>query len=374
MLGVFITWTDNPGVNKSLMGTAQMGTTWYQQLAEHISQQGVTVDPATGLHFPHPWSFAPALQQGAACIAELGSLGVLQVSGEERKKFQQGQLSCDVAAVSPSHASLGTYCNLKGRAYCSFILTDDDSQSLLIMDQPLVETTQNLLHKYIVFSKAEMADQTARWQVLGLTGEDWKNRLQQSFSQIPETPFASAWEDHRAIIALPSEAHQPRWLMLADAEEPSAVLNLLDQTETWISENLWQLSEIRSGLAQITPALSEQFIPLELNFDQLNGVSFSKGCYTGQEIIARLHYRGKSKHQLFRVAGEADALPDPLDSVILEGKSVGQLVNTAWADANRFEALAILRDKACESAELTLKKFPNSPLKVSPISYAITNT
>ena len=225
--------------------------------------------------------------------------GILRLTGRDATKFLQGYTTCDLAPVTAGGSSIGAICNLKGRMVTSFRVAVSRQDLLLRMHRALVPETITFLSKYIVFSKAEMHDVSAEWQVIGVTGADAASGVANS------TELLVGVEDNRAEI----------WTPIGQ--------------DTEADSDAWHRLDIESGLAWVTPETAGEYLPQMFAYDALGAVDFEKGCYLGQEIVARAHFRGNVKRQLYRASSSAFL---PIGTALGDGqRDVGQVVAAAPA-------------------------------------------
>jgi len=313
-------------------------------------------------------------------LIDLSSLGLLKVSGEDNKKFLQGQLTCDVEAITENRSCLGTYCNLKGRAISSFRLFQRGADIYLLMDKALLEKTKSALQKYIVFSKADMfiVDDTAEdLGCFALAGKDLKAALEplisdQSSAGLALEPNTSIPLGELTLI----QHHENSSLFIGPSEILIETWHKLSANSQTFSQNQWDLNLIENGMAQITHEASELFIPLELHMQHLGFIDFDKGCYTGQEIIARLHYRGSLKQSAFICTAASDHLPDTNAELIIHEQSgdkvVGHVVNAAFSGKATISFLAIIKHEFSELSNVQLFDFAGPKISISQTPCAIT--
>ncbi|REG82841.1 YgfZ/GcvT domain-containing protein [Marinomonas pollencensis] len=248
-------------------------------------------------------------------VSHSPDLGILRIQGSDAKKLLQGQTSCDMTKLSADHALYGAICSIKGRIISNFYAVQVEEDILLIMNEALLETTLNQLKKYAVFFKAE----------LNLASDDYTVQTEFSAATSTEVPDA-------LIEQLPTETEQGS-IQLTISEFPSkASIRLLPnsqaQSETAKAPAQAELLSLLTARPLINAEHSEEVLPQWLNMQRTGGISFTKGCYTGQEIVARMQYRGKSKKQLalFSWEGNSEVAPTLLDS---DGKNIGSLFKKA---------------------------------------------
>lgn len=214
-------------------------------------------------------------------IINLSTHGLLKVSGPDAKKLLQGQLTCELEEVTPTQHRMGAICNPQGRIISFFTIFLYRNSYYLLMPINMVSITLSSLKKFAVFFKATLEDATGSLSIMGyVDGDSTKlsNELDATFIKIDIN-------NNRLVIIGDNDAMQQLW-------------NELQEQLSMSSSDYWEYLNICANIPTIYPETSGKFLPHELNLPALNAVSFTKGCYTGQEIIARMHYRGKLKAHL----------------------------------------------------------------------------
>ena len=300
-------------------------------------------------------------------ISPLSHYGLLAIDGPDTAKFLQGQTTCDLKKVDPTTSIEGGCCTVQGRLYSSFHLAQLSSEQYrLRIRKDIVEDTQQRLAKYIVFSKAEQNNLTDSHLVIGMKGPQAKANIETVFGGCPASANESLATDAAIIICLGDESYEC-WLSISDAEMHwQALANQL----TAIGSNHWELLTIERGIAEITALTQDMFIPQMLNQQITGAVSFTKGCYTGQEIVARMQYKGKLKRRMYRIGFSSDQPVQPGDDIsTAQGKSIGNIVNVNRND-QYFEALAVITSDQIDNSDLTLTKNQTN-LEILSLPYAI---
>ncbi len=241
-------------------------------------------------------------------IYPLSHLSCLTITGKDTAKLLQGQLTCNVNEISESKSNFTAMCNAKGRAIATFLLAKKADAFLIILPDDLLETVKRKLQLYVLRSDVKITDSTDGLCLLGLSNPAYTG-----------SAFTAESQDDILFVNLPGK--QGRKLLIADADNGLRFWS--EQTGangvSNASAEAWRYLDIVSGLPWVTAATSEEFIPQMLNLDKLGGISFNKGCYTGQEIVARTHYLGKAKRGLFLAACKSAILPAPNSNVIRLG-------------------------------------------------------
>jgi len=245
----------------------------------------------------------------------LDSMRLLKVQGVDAKKFLQGQLTCDLETISGNYNSMGAHCNPQGRVIFLFRLFYYQDAYYFFLPRTMVEIALTALQKYAVFFKVQM--EIASLPLCGWLGQQ------------PSQAFA---------FAVPGIV--PRYLLMTTHPRAETLATTF---------NLWKYLDITAGLPQIYPATSEKFLPHDLNLQDIDGISFSKGCYTGQEIIARMQHRGTIKNRLFRATITADVLPVPGSLIYYRDQQElvagGTIIESCEESDNHYQALVATSER-----------------------------
>jgi tRNA-modifying protein YgfZ len=270
-------------------------------------------------------------------LSELGHLGALAVTGPHSARFLQGQTTADFAAPAAPGPIAGACCTPQGRVFAHFVALPTATGYLLIMPRSLIAPACATLAPYAALARVELADASEHWRLLGLAGPAAAATLA-ALGLHPDGPAPDgtrtlAHEPGRQLLAVPSAAAEARWASLETLARP-------------VGLPLWHLADIRAGIATLEPATRAAFVPQMLNFQLRGMLSFSKGCYTGQEVVARSQYRGSLKRHLHRLAigGAAPPSPGAAIQVPETAQAVGTLLRAVRCGADRCEALAVLLD------------------------------
>ncbi|KJH83504.1 YgfZ/GcvT domain-containing protein [Stutzerimonas stutzeri] len=303
-----------------------------------------------------------------AFFCVLSHEGVLAVRGPDASKFLQGQLTCNLNYLDAHHSSLGARCTPKGRMQSSFRILPEGDGYLLAMDRELVPTQRADLAKYAAFSKSKLYDESTEWVRFGLSGGDGALfSLGLDLSQTANQVIA----EHGLIAVRLSDGRAELWTRAVDAE--TTRLRLTAQLREASIER-WLLAQIRAGVGQVVAGTRELFIPQMINLQALGGVSFKKGCYTGQEIVARMQYLGKLKRRLYRLAAESAEAEVPAPGLELyspvHGSSVGEVVLAAAAEGT-LELLAVLQEDAAADGRVFLGSPDGLPLTLLDLPYTL---
>ncbi|HEB77145.1 MAG TPA: folate-binding protein [Methylothermaceae bacterium] len=290
-------------------------------------------------------------------------LAGIAVAGADAFTFLQGQATCDMRQITPGRSRLGAFCNPQGRVVATFRILAQDEGYLLLLAADLLEPVIRRLQMYVL--RAKVSIQTADVGLAGIGG--MAARL---FPDLPEeaNTVTRIGELNWVRIADP----EPRWLVVGDFPCVEQLRQRLATTSgiATMDESYWSLREIRSGIPTIHRATSEKFLPQMLNLELLGGVSFNKGCYTGQEVIARSQFRGQVKRRLYHLGGPLPHTPAPGDPLVDQGNSVGQVIDAAPA-GTFVEFLAVIRCDRAHSSTVRLKAAPETALRWLDLGYTL---
>lgn len=302
----------------------------------------------------------------SAFFCPLSHEGVLAVRGSDAAKFLQGQLTCNLNYLSDTQASLGARCTQKGRMQSSFRILLQGDGVLLTMATELLEPQLADLKKYAVFSKSKLTDESAAWVRFGLMGAD--PALTALGLELPAETDSVARTEHLIAIRVSPERAE-LWVPVEHADTVRAQLAAQAQ-ETDLNE--WLLGQIRAGVGQVMAQTRELFIPQMLNLQAIGGVSFKKGCYTGQEIVARMQYLGKLKRRLYRLRLDTLETPEPGTPLFSpsHNSSIGEVVIAAKADQT-IELLAVLQAEAADSGDVHLGSLEGPALHLLDLPYTL---
>lgn len=295
---------------------------------------------------------------------------VLSVSGEDTEKFLQGQLTCDVKNAASRGSSLGAHCNIKGHMISLFrLLGFKNDEIWMRMSHDIFDSALTNLKKYIIFSKAKATDISEQVSGIGITGPGAQALIERLFEQSPSEDNGALKLSNGIVVRVPGNRYEI-WM------ETSKLIEMLDKLPDEVgfgSTNDWILGEIDAGLPDLRTETQEDFIPQMTNLQALDGVSFTKGCYTGQEIVTRLQHRGVLKKPMYIAEVNSDIAPQPGQKVTSpSGSTVGEIVLAASIkkETSLFKVLAVMNKKAADEEELQLAA-SSSSLKILDLPYQL---
>ncbi|WP_237065589.1 CAF17-like 4Fe-4S cluster assembly/insertion protein YgfZ [Microbulbifer guangxiensis] len=308
------------------------------QWQEFLSGKGAKWE-GDSAHFPEI--------QSDLYLVDLSPVGAVSVHGPDSQKFLQGQLTCDLVNLPDGHSTAGAHCNPKGRMISAFhALKKSQDDILLSLPRELAPIALAALAKYAVFFKTDLKELNHSHHWLGLQGTDAATRAAELLA-VPEIahlepgaarPFT--FDDGEALIHM---VNRQQAAILVPIDAAPALWEQLSAGATPAGFCHWQLQLIHDGMPQLHPETSGIFIPQMVNLHLLGGVSFKKGCYTGQEVVARLQYLGQAKRRMYRARCESGKLPAPGQSIVETPgqKNCGEVV-VAERSENGIDLLAVL--------------------------------
>ena len=317
---------------REFVNIGPMTDTWQQQ----IESLGATLARGTVQHFGNP-AKELAAAENSRVLADLSHLGLIQVSGADALTFLQGQLTQDIAKITDQQAAYAGHCSPKGRLLAHFLIWKSEENYFLQIPRELIEPILKRLKMYVLRSKVVLTDVSASVIRFGIAGTDAATLIATQFGSTPAQSMDVVRTALGTVIALPNG----RFEIIASSDAMALWQKLISNAQP-VGEPVWRWLQIRAGIPEIYPATQEQFVPQMVNDDLIGAVSFQKGCYTGQEIVARLHYLGKAKRRMVGAHLDTPESPQPGDPIYgkkLEGQAIGMVVDAAAAPTGGWDLL-----------------------------------
>ena len=284
-----------------------------------------------------------AAARDGTVVCPLDHLGLICVTGDDAKDFLHNQFTSDINHLGTDAVQHSAWCSAKGRMVASFLVWREGDDYMLALAEDLVEAIAKRLQMYVLRAKVKVSVPTDRI-LLGLAGPQAGAALAAANLPTPDSMKSATCPggsliglgDNRFILAVQSEVAASAWNPLKGIARP-------------VARSAWQWLDIRAGLPLVTAATREHFVPQMANFERIGGVSFHKGCYPGQEIVARTQYLGKVKRHLYRLRADVSMTPGTeLFSSALQDQPCGMIVTGAPSPAGGFEALAVLMESVVD--------------------------
>lgn len=324
----------------------------------NLIAQGAVFHEGSIQHFGHAASeLMSATNENTIC--DLSHLGLLVLSGVDAYTFLQGQVTNDVQKLDGTQSHYTAYCTPKGRMLALFLAFSHEKKLYLQFSRPILATIMKRLKMYVMRSKVDINDASDEFVRLGINGPDVAELLKKKLANIPSQDYETISFKHGLIIKLPSIHGHSRYEVIIESAQAPDVWNALSQVCKPVGKPCWDWLDIQTGLPEVQEKTQDQFVPQMLNLDVLNGINFKKGCYTGQEIVARTHYLGKVKRRTYLASISTNESPREGDSVLdLTQSEVGQIVRIAPNLTGSYDALIEIRIEAKQAGNITWKTYP----------------
>jgi folate-binding protein YgfZ len=299
--------------------------------------------------------------------AELTNKGVIQLSGDERVKYLQGQVTTDVNQLVSNQAMLSCHCDFKGKVWSVFYTLAWQDSILLITHNSAVEKSLAELNKYGVFAKVEITDQTPNWHLAGGAGESFEAAILQLFGELPSEPNQVFSNDNGLVLAI--ESPNQRYLVL----QPNNATKKLDIPLTH-NEQIWEIDDIKSGLADIRSNAINEYVPQMLNLQMLDAINFEKGCYMGQEVVARTKYLGRNKRAGYILTADTelqDLTDEQLEYQLGKNWRPGGKILRSGSDRVQTWVFAVLANDTEIGTTFRLKSKPEVLFSTQKLPYTI---
>lgn len=323
-----------------------MNSIWH----EFLAASGARIDQGLVTDFGDPLGELTAA--GAATIVSpLDHLRLIKVGGPEAAVFLHNQFTSDIKHLAADAAQHSAWCSAKGRMLASFLVFRGGADYQLQLSADLLTAIVKRLQMFVLRSKVTIADLSGRREILGLSGPHAAAALQAVGLPIPGEPLHTAVFPAGLVVRLDSA----RFEIVVDTGAAVALWRGLSAAARPVGSPVWQWLDIQAGIPLITERTREEFVPQMANFERLGGVSFHKGCYPGQEIIARTQYLGKVKRHLYRAHSTSPlAAGNAIYSPTSPDHPCGMVTNAAPAPAGGYDALAIVQENFVAPGKLTL--------------------
>ncbi|TXT35344.1 MAG: glycine cleavage T protein (aminomethyl transferase) [Comamonadaceae bacterium] len=293
-------------------------------------------------------------------VAPLTHFGLIRAQGDDAAKFLHGQLTNDFSLLGLSEARLAGFCNAKGRLQASFIgFKRSPTDLLLLCSQDLLTTTLKRLNMFVMRAKLKLSDASADFSVYGLAGSAAENATNKIASYAATTWSKADLDDQNIITLYPADG-VPRALLITPAQTPAPEGEAL-------SPELWAWGEVRSGIATVSQPIFEALVPQMLNYESVGGVNFKKGCYPGQEVVARSQFRGTLKRRAYLAHADLPLQAgQELFTAVDTSQPCGLVVQAAAAPTGGFDAIVSMQISAFEAGGVRAAHGPLLSLTAAP--------
>jgi len=303
----------------------------------------------------------------ATVVSPLADFGVIRATGEEAASFLHHLMTNDINGLAPDGLRRAGFCSPKGRLLADFRIWREGDDYLLALSADIHAAMLKKLSMYVLRAKVKLSDASADRLLLGLAGPEAAAIVAGLVGTTPAAGNTAAFEqgsvlafsDQRFLISVKADAAEALWQQLSTKAKPVGLA-------------AWRAVEIAAGEPRIVAATQEEFIPQMINFVQVGGLSFKKGCYPGQEIVARTQYLGKIKRHMFRASLPVVAQPgDAIYAPETGEQACGNVVLASPAANGGSEVLAVVQTTCAEAGQLTLGNPSGAALSLLPLPYTV---
>jgi folate-binding protein YgfZ len=337
---------------------------------DFLTAQGGQLSASTA---PEIIGFHDAAAPTTNFVAPLTHLGLISASGDDAATFLHNQLTNDVEKLGASEARLAGYCTPKGRLLATMLVWKSPEAIFLQLPREIQAAVQKRLQMFILRAKVKLADASDTLVALGLAGPAAAAALSPWFPELPGAAYGVVHADAGTLIRLQDADEAQRFQWLATPETAQRAWPQLVQTLQPAGAPAWRLLDIRAAIPTVVQATQEQFVPQMINFEVLGGVNFRKGCYPGQEIVARSQYLGKLKRRMFpAVVGQTGVIPGAeIYASSDPAQPCGQVVN-AESSGGQSHCLVELKTAVLEEgASMHLGSADGPLLQIGTLPYAL---
>ncbi|MBC3766876.1 tRNA-modifying protein YgfZ [Neptunicella marina] len=300
-------------------------------------------------------------------IQKLDHLGVISLAGQEKESYLQGQITADVKQLHNNNALTGCHCDAKGKTWSIFYAINWQDKIHLITHLSGLTGSFEAFRKFAVFSKVDIENNSAEYGLIGGSGDIFASHIEQFFGEIPSQHLATVANHEAVVICI--EGNEKRWLVMINKDAEKRFIN-----QSPDEHSHWQVLDIQNGIAHIEAANCNEFVPQMLNMQALGAISFTKGCYMGQEVVARTKYLGKNKRAAFILHSQQNIeleAGETLELSIEENWRRGGTVLSCATLENQTWLLAVLANDTQTGAVLRSKAHPEYQFTVLPLPYSL---
>ena len=312
----------------------------------------------------------PYFTEEETYLCDCSSLGVIKATGEEAQSFLHSQFTNDLNQVNDETSQLSGYCNAKGRLLSIFRIFKYEENYLLLLNKDVLDNTLSKLNMYKLMAKTEISNNSDDYVVFGLTGKKTDSILKKNNITFPSNNEQCTNYDGSIITRIDAD----RVLIIAEPKKAIELWNLFETDAVPRDYSIWKLLDIQNGIPEVTKETMEAFIPQMVNLELINGVNFQKGCYPGQEIVARTHYLGKPNRRMYKIELLAENNSEPGTNIYSEDdgeQAVGKIVSSVQYSSDNIDALIVLRTANEKSENLKIGSLNGPTASISNLPYKL---
>ena len=323
----------------------------------------------------HVQHFGNALMERRAAaheniLAERADFTLIRARGEGALEFLNAQLSNDIQLVDATHSQLASWCSPRGRMLVIFRIFRRGEDYYLHFPAGLQETVLKRLRMYVLRAKVTLEPADSELRVFGLSGPHAENMLRESAGFAPGS--VDGCETQAEITVIRVAGSLPRFEIIAPSAAAAGLWEKLKRGAIPVGPPVWAWLDIMAGIPRVLPETSEAFVPQMANLEVIGGVNFKKGCYPGQEIVARMQYLGNLKQRMYRAHVDGDIAPRPGESIYapnFPGQSAGTVVDAQASPQSGYDLLAVIQINSATAGELHLGSKTGPTLALQPLPY-----
>lgn len=305
-------------------------------------------------------------------LAERSDFTLIRACGEGALEFLNAQFSNDIQQVDATHSQLASWCSPKGRMLVILRIFRRGEDYFLHFPAELRETILKRLRMYVLRAKVTLEPVDSELSVFGLSGPNAESILRESTGFAPGNVDGS--ETQREITVIRVAGPLPRFEIIVPCAAAADLREKLKHGAIPVGSSMWAWLDIMAGIPRVLPETSEAFVPQMANLEVIGGVNFKKGCYPGQEIVARMQYLGNIKQRMYRAHVEGDITPRPGESIYapnFPGLSAGTVVDAQASPQSGYDLLAVIRISSVAEGELHLGSNTGPRITVEPLPYSV---
>ncbi|HLQ26400.1 MAG TPA: hypothetical protein VK138_11045 [Acidiferrobacterales bacterium] len=334
-----------------------------------LTQAGAIIETGEVRHFGHPQAETKTAA-GKNVIADLSHFSLIRAHGRDAEIFLQAQLSNDIKSLNQT-SRLAAYCNAQGRMLAIFRVLKSADNFLLQLHSSLRESILKRLKMFVLRAQVALESADEELARIGLSGPDTPRLLQDLSLAPPEKTDDCRAHNGLTLLRLPGIS--PRFEIIGAYPAIEDLWRRLKPL-TPVGAPAWAWLDIMAGIPTLFPPTMEAFVPQMANLDLIGGISFEKGCYPGQEIVARTHYRGRLKQRMYRGHIQDPVQPQPGESLYapnLPGQSAGTIVDAQPSPQGGYDLLAIIQISSAEQGELHLENLEGTRVEILDLPYPV---
>lgn len=337
-----------------------------------LENAGIVVESDVVTHFANTTIQSESETASSSdVIADLSHTGLISVQGEDAQTFLQGQLTNDVREVREQHSQLSGYCSPKGRLLAVMRLFFSNDRYYLQLPVEILPAILKRLAMFVLMSKVKLEDASDTLVHIGLSGPNSERLLKNIVAVVPQDDNQVIEVDKVTVIRV--AGIHPRFELYGTLTDIQRVWLSLSTEAVPVGSVAWKRLDLLAGLPVIYTNTMDNFVPQMVNLEELGGISFKKGCYTGQEVVARLHYRGNLKRRMYLAHVDSPGAPQAGDVLISpevsETEGVGTIVDAQPGPNGGYDVLAVIRIPYAESSKVRLAGTQGSILQFTELPY-----